>query len=195
MTETPDARRLIEIARSLNRYQWQPTDEEIECGAAFFHLVKGMEEKERPSFPRSTELWKPRLRTENVAVLAEEVAMLRDVFVPGWRDRLQGGSPMLELVDMYVRGAQPVVERAGDVLAAWRTAALPEPTCEDIAYRVRYSDASAEEVAAQLRYEGAARWEEESPRRSLWKEMEPSWNHLGAVRSTMMAAVSGDVEY
>lgn len=40
---------------------------------------------------------------------------------------------------MYVRGAQPVAEHAGDGLAARRTADLPEPTDEDIAYRVRYS--------------------------------------------------------
>ncbi|WP_326759099.1 hypothetical protein OHB35_15075 [Streptomyces phaeochromogenes] len=94
MTETPDQRRLIEIARSLNRSQWQPTDEEAKCGAVFFHLVKSMEEKERPGFPRRAEPWKPRLHTENVAVLAEEVTKLRDEFVPGWRERLPGGWPM-----------------------------------------------------------------------------------------------------
>ncbi|MEV0222332.1 hypothetical protein [Streptomyces sp. NPDC050704] len=29
--------------------------------------------------------WKPRLHPENGAVLAEEVALLREEFLPGWR--------------------------------------------------------------------------------------------------------------
>ena len=127
-------------------------------------------------------------------MLAEEAAVLRDAFVPRWRDCLPEGSPMAELVDLYVRGAQPVADRAGDVLAAGRTAALPKPAAEDAAHRVRISAASADEVAVRLRYEIAARWEE-APRRSVWEEMGPAWNRLRAVRSTMMAAVSGDMEY
>ncbi|MFD4561243.1 hypothetical protein ACFWP5_44190 [Streptomyces sp. NPDC058469] len=196
MTETLDQSRLSEIARSLNRYQWQPSDEEATCGAAFFQLVKSTEEKER-GFPRGTEPgpWTPRLRTENVAVLADEVTMLREEFLPEWRERLPAGSPMAELIDMYVRGAQPVVRHADAVLAAWAEAVLPEPTEDEIAYRTRYTGAPAEEVAARLRFGTAASWEEEPPRRLLWEEMAPAWNHLGAVRSTMMAAVSGDVEY
>ncbi|MFE9597151.1 hypothetical protein [Streptomyces hokutonensis] len=194
MTETSDQSRLSEIARSLNRYHWQPTDEEATCGAAFFQLVKNMEEMDH-GFPRGTEPWTPRLHTEDVAVLADEVTVLREEFLPEWRERLPVGSPMAELVDMYIQGAQPVVRHADAVLAAWRTAALPEPIADEIAYRTRYSGAPAEDVATQLRFGTAASWEEEPSRRLLWEEMGPAWNHLGAVRSTLMAAASGDVEY
>ncbi|MFG2370472.1 hypothetical protein ACGFY9_03200 [Streptomyces sp. NPDC048504] len=187
MTETPDQRRLIEIARSLNRYEWQPVDEEAECGAAFFQLAKNMEEKDH-GFPRSTQPWTPRLHTENVAALADEVTVLQGEFLPEWRERLPNGSPMAELVNLYIQGAEPVVRHADAVLAAWRTAALPEPTADEIAHRTRYSGTSAGDVAAQLRFGIAASWEEESPRCLLWEEMGPAWNHLGAVRSTMMAA-------
>ncbi|MFI6803820.1 hypothetical protein ACIBO6_02185 [Streptomyces luteogriseus] len=197
MTETLDQRRVNEIARSLNRYEWQPTLDEVKCGGEFFQLVKSMEEAERPGFPRDTSAgpWTLRLRTEHVVVLAEQVSRLQAEFLPGWRDRLPDGSPMVELVEMYVRGALPVVRHADGALAAWRDAALPEPADDEIAYRTRWSNVSADEVAARLRYDIAAQWEEQSPRHSLWQEMLPAWNFLGAVRSTMMAAVTGDVEY
>ncbi|WP_411150173.1 hypothetical protein [Streptomyces sp. A30] len=165
---------MIEISRSLNRYRWQPTDEEVKYGADFFQLVQSMEEKEH-GFPRVTEPWTPRLHTENVAVLADEVTMMRDEFLPEWLERLPADSPMAELGDMYVRAAQPVVQHVNDVLAAWRTATLSEPTDDEIAYCARYLGTPTEDVAARLRYESAARWEEE--------------------RSTMIAAVSRDVEH
>lgn len=197
MTQTPDELRLSEIARSLNRYEWQPTAEEVRCGGEFFQLVTSTEKAERPEFPRDTSArpWAVRLHTENATVLAEEVATLVKEFLPGWRERVPGGSPMVELVDMYVRRAQPVVRHAGDLLAAWSEAALPEPDEDEVAYRARYSGAAVSDVEARLRYEIAARWEEEPPRCFLWEEMKPAWNFLGSVRSTMMAAVSGDVEY
>ncbi|KMS74417.1 hypothetical protein ACM01_14090 [Streptomyces viridochromogenes] len=197
MTETPDRRRVSEIARSLNQYEWRPTAGEVACGAEFFQLVKGMEEAERSDFPRdaSARPWPLRLRTENVVVLAEEVALLREEFLPGWRTRLPDGSPMAELIDLYVRGAQPVLRQAEAVRAAWEGAVLPEPAGDEIARHVRYSGAPTDEVTARLRFETAARWEEGPDQRSLWEAMEPAWNYLGGVRSTMMAAVSGDVEY
>ena len=196
MTETSDQSRLSEIARSLNLYQWQPTAEETTSGAAFFQLAKSAEEKER-GFPRGTEPgpWTLRLHTENVAALVDEVTMLREEFLPKWRERLPVGSPMAELFDMYVRGAQPVVAHADAVLAAWAEAVLPEPTEDEIAYRTRYAGVPAEDVTARLRFEVAASWEEESPRRLLWEQMAPAWNYLGAVRASVMAATSVDVEY
>lgn len=197
MTETPDRRRVREIARSLNQYAWRPTDGEIMCGAEFFRLVKGLEEVQRPEFPRdaTAKPWPLLLHTENVVVLAEEVALLQEEFLPGWRTRLPDGSPMAELIDLYAQGAEPVVRHTEAVRAAWEGVALPEPAEDDIARRARYSGAPADEAAARLRYEIAARWEEEPDRRSLWEAMEPAWIYLGGVRSTMMAAVSGDVEY
>ena len=195
MTQTLDRQRLIGIARSLNRYEWSPTPAEIECGADFFKRVTRLEEAGFPGFPRGPESWKPRLHTENVAVLAQEVRMLRDEFLPEWDDRLPSDSRMTELIEMYYKGAQPIVRYAEAVLAAWHEAALPEATDDEISYKTRYSDLSAEEAKARLQYEIAAGWEEEPSRRALWEEMLPRWNHLGAVRSTMMAAVSGDVEY
>lgn len=197
MTQSADQRRVSEIARSLNRYEWRPTYDEVKCGAAFFELVKGLEEAERPRFPRdmSAKPWTLRLRTENVVVLAEEITVVREDFLPQWRGRLAADSPMTELIELYVRGAQPVVRHANAVLAAWEQATLPEPTAEEIDYRTRYSGAAAKDVAARLRYDIAASWEKEPVRRSLWEEMQPAWTDLGAVRSTMMAAVSGEVEY
>ncbi len=197
MTQTPDQRRVSEIARSLNRYEWRPTAEEVKCGAEFFQLAQSLEEAEHPRFPRDTSAkpWTLRLHTENVAVLAEEITLLREEFLPQWREHLAADSPMTELVDLYVRGAQPVVRHADAVLAAWEQTTLPEPTAEEIGYRTRYSGAAAKDVAARLRYDIAAAWEKEPVRRSLWEEMGPAWNFLGAVRSTMMAAVSGAVEY
>lgn len=195
MTENPDQDRLSGIARSLNRYEWSPTLAEIECGADFFKRVESMGEEGLPGFPQGPEPWKPRLHTENVCVLAQEVEMLRDEFLPEWVAQLPADSPMAELIEMYIRGAQPIVRHAEAVLAAWREAALPEPTDDEIGYKIRYSDLSAEEARVRLQYELAAGWEEEPSRRALWDEMLPTWNYLGAVRSTMMAAVSGDVEY
>ncbi|MGN9760028.1 hypothetical protein [Streptomyces sp. SD31] len=156
-----------------------------------------MEEAERPDFPRHTSArpWTLRLRTENVVVLDEEVALLREEFLPGWRTRLPDGSPMVELIDLYVRGAQPVLRHVEAVRVAWDGVVLPEPAIDDVARHARYSGAPTDEVTARLWFETAARWEERSDRRSLWEAMEPAWNHLGDVRSTVMAAVSGDVEY
>ncbi|MDO0936550.1 hypothetical protein QQY66_34385 [Streptomyces sp. DG2A-72] len=197
MTETPDQRRLSGIARSLNRYEWSPTLEEIECGADFFKRAKTIEVAENPGFPRGPEPepWKPRLHTENVAVLAQEVGMVQDELLPKWRARFPVGSTMVELIEMYIRGAQPIVQHADAVLTAWREAALPEPSDDELAYRTRYSGLSVEEARARLRYQIAAGWEEDPSRRALWEEMLPAWTRLGAVRSTMMAAVTGDVEY
>jgi hypothetical protein len=196
MTETSDQSRLSEIARSLNRYEWAPVAAEVACGAAFFQLLRGLEEAERPKFPRETGAgrWAMRLHTENVLVLAEQVVLLQEEFLPAWRSRVPSGSPMTELIDLYVRGAQPVVQHAAAVRAAWECTTLPEPASDDIARQVRYAGASADEAAARLRYDIAARWEDEPDRRSLWAAMEPAWNYLGGVRSTTMAAVSGDVE-
>jgi hypothetical protein len=153
MTQTPDQRRLSEIARSLNRYEWRPTAEEVTCGAEFFQLVQSLEEAEHPRFPRGTSAkpWTLRLRTENVAVLAEEITVLREESLPQWRERLAADSPMTELVDLYVRGAQPIVRHADAVLTAWEQATLPEPTAEEIGYRTRYSGAAAKDVAVQRR--------------------------------------------
>ncbi|MEU9189866.1 hypothetical protein AB0D14_36095 [Streptomyces sp. NPDC048484] len=197
MTETSDRRRVGEIARSLNQYAWRPTRDEVQCGAGFFQLVKGMEEAQRPELPRdaTAKPWPRLLRTENVLVLGEEVALLQEEFLPEWRARLPDGSPMTELIELYVQGAEPVVRHTEAVWAAWESAVLPEPAEKDIAWQARYSGTPAAEVTARLRYEIAARWEEEPDRRSLWGAMEPAWNYLGGVRSTMMAAVSGDVEY
>lgn len=197
MTETPERRRVSEIARLLNQYEWRPTADEVACGAEFFQLVKDMEEAERSDLPRdaSARPWPLRLRTENVVVLAAEVALLREEFLPGWLIRLPDGSLMAELIALYVRGAEPVVRHAEAVRAAWEGAVLPESTGDEIARHVRYSGASTDEVTARLRFETAARWEEEPDQRTLWEAMEPAWNYLGGVRSTMMAAVSGDVEY
>jgi hypothetical protein len=194
MTTTPDQSRLSDIGRSLNRYEWRPTDAETRCGDAFFHLVKGMEEKEH-GFPRRPGRWTLTLHTENVAVLAGQVAVLQGEFLPAWRQRLPADSPMAELIDLYIEGAQPVVRHADAVLAAWAEAALPEPSDDDVAHHSGYSAVPAKDVTAQLRFGIAATWEEEPPRGLLWEQMAPAWNYLGAVRSTLMAAVSGRVEY
>lgn len=150
MTQTPDQRRLIGIARSLNRYEWSPTSAEIECGADFFKRVARMEEAGLPGFRRGPESWKQRLHTENVAVLAQEVGMLRDEFSPEWGARLPADSPMAELIEMYLKGAQPITRYAEAVLAAWHEAALPEPSDDEIGYKTRYSDLSAKEAMSRL---------------------------------------------
>ncbi|MFI9829660.1 hypothetical protein ACIHIX_18445 [Streptomyces sp. NPDC051913] len=197
MTTTPDQLRVSEIARSLNRHEWAPVTAEAACGEAFFQLLRGLEEAKRPKFPREAGAgrWTMRLHTENVLVLAEQVFLLQKEFLPAWRSRLPSVSPMAELIGLYARGAQPAVRHAAAVRAAWESASLPEPASDDIARQVRYSGSSADEAAARLRYEIAARWENEPDRRSLWEAMEPVWNHLGAVRSTTLAAISGDVVY
>lgn len=105
-----------------------------------FQLVQSLEEAEHPGFPRDTRAkpWTLRLHTENVARVAEEITLLRGGFLPRWRERLAADSPMTELVDLYVRGAQPVVRHADAVLAAWEQITLPESTTEEIGYRNRY---------------------------------------------------------
>ncbi|MET7686115.1 hypothetical protein [Streptomyces sp. NPDC005423] len=135
MTETLDRRRVSEIARSLNQYAWRPVAGEVTCGAEFLQLAKDMEEAPRPEFPRdaTAKPWPRHLHTENVIVLAEQVALLQDEFTPRWRPRLPDGSHMAELLDLYVRGAQPVVRHAEAVRTAWENAALPEPTSGEIA--------------------------------------------------------------
>ncbi|MEU1906554.1 hypothetical protein [Streptomyces hygroscopicus] len=191
MTTTPH--RLCEIARSLNRLQWLPTAEEVELGIAFFQHVKTMEEQPQPDFPRGLQRW-DRLHTENLDVLARTVEKLRDELLPAWKNRLDC-SPMIELVEQYVCGAQPLLRHAERLLATWRGAALPAPTTDEIAYEAKRLNISLEQGEANLRYWKAVHWEEEHNPRSLWDELEPAWAYLGSVQATMMAALTGDTEY
>ncbi|MFF1422020.1 hypothetical protein [Streptomyces sp. NPDC058280] len=190
MTDAPD--RLREIARSLNRRHWQPTVLEVAFGAAFFQRLKGLEEEPQPEFPRGADDW-TRLHTENLAVLARTVTMAQDE-LSAWKDRLPG-SPMVELVEQYVSAAQPLLPHAERLAAAWRGATLPEPTADEIAYEARRLNVSPEEGETNLRYWKAVRWEEEHNSSSLWDDLRPVWSYLGAVRTTMMAAVTGDTDY
>lgn len=194
MTTPPDDLRLSEIARSLNRREWRPTDEEVRVGGAFFDLVRPLERQPQPDFPYGRDWWE-RLHTENVTGLARSLSVLRDELLPGWREQLPTTSPMIELIELYIRGAQPLEQHADRVLDAWRAAVLPEPTADEIAYEARRLNVSADKGEIHLRYANAARWEKEPHRQRLWDELAPVWTYLGAVRSTMMAAVTGDVDY
>ncbi|MDX3224484.1 hypothetical protein [Streptomyces sp. ME19-01-6] len=191
MSTTPD--RLSEIARSLNRLQWLPTAEETELGNAFFRHLKTIEEEPQPDFPRGLKQ-SDRLHTEHLAVLARSVEKVRDELLPAWKYRLDG-SPMIELVEHYVRGAQPLLPHAERLLANWRDAILPALTADEIAYEAKRLNISPEEGEANLRYWQAAHWEEEHAPRALWDELQPAWSYLWAVESTMTAALTGDTEY
>ncbi|MFJ9034535.1 hypothetical protein ACIRQP_40065 [Streptomyces sp. NPDC102274] len=191
MTKAPE--RLREIARSLNRRQWRPTPAEVELGSTFFHRVKELEEEPHPEFPRGADHWS-RLHTENLVVLARTVTMARDELLSVWKDRLPG-SPMVELVEQYVSGAEPLLPHAERLVAAWHGVTFPEPIADEIAYEAKRLNVSAEEGEANLRYWKAVRWEEKHHPESLWDDLRPAWSYLGAVRSTMMAAVTGDTDY
>ncbi|MEV6426063.1 hypothetical protein [Streptomyces sp. NPDC051662] len=128
-------------------------------------------------------------------VLARTVTVAREL-LSVWKDRLPG-SPMVELVEQYVIGAEPLLLHTERLVAAWSGVTFPEPTADEIAYEARRLNVPAEEGEANLRYWKAVRWEEEAEHHpeSLWDELSPVWFYLGAVRSTMMAAVTGDTDY
>ncbi|MBV9025440.1 MAG: hypothetical protein JO362_16990 [Streptomycetaceae bacterium] len=126
-------------------------------------------------------------------MLVRGVGAVRDE-LPAWRDRLPG-SPMVELVELYISAAQPLLPHAEHLLTAWRDAALPEPTTDEITYEARRLDTTAEQAEANLRFWNARHWEESSNPRYLWDDLHPAWARLGAVRSTMAAAVTGDTDY
>lgn len=191
MTVTSD--RLSEIARSLNRQQWQPTADEVAFGSTFFQRMKELEEELQSAFPRGTNWW-DRLHTESFTAMARVVAMVRDELLPAWRERL-ADSPMVELAELYVSAAAPLLPHAERLLAAWHGAARPAPTAEEITREAGRLNVSAEQASSRLRFENASHWEEESNPRGLWDDLRPAWAHLGAVRSTMMAAVTGDTDY
>ncbi|HEY8984260.1 MAG TPA: hypothetical protein VIU15_32370 [Streptomyces sp.] len=197
MTRNLERDRVSEIAVLINQYRWRPSPVEVEYGMEFLQLLPQLEGEEAyRRFPRDTRArpWTRSLHTENVVVLAAEVRLLREEFLPRWRERLADRSPMAELVDLYVQGAQPIVRHAEEVLADWEQAVLPEPAPRDVSRHARYSGETERDVAAQLRYNIAASWEKEPARRSLWKKLEPAWTFLDSVRVTMTAAVTGDVE-
>ncbi|MFK0154316.1 hypothetical protein ACIQVK_19850 [Streptomyces sp. NPDC090493] len=191
MTVTAD--RLSEIARSLNHRQWQPTAAEVAFGTSFFQQMKKMEDRPSYGFPRGASWW-DRLHTENLDTLARVVAMMRDELPPGVREQLTG-SPMVELAELYIDAAEPLLPHARRLLAAWHDAALPSPSAHTIAREAQRLNVSAEQAEGRLRYESACRWEKETNPRSLWDDLRPAWARLGAVRSTMMAAVTGDTDY
>ncbi|GHE15301.1 hypothetical protein [Streptomyces alanosinicus] len=181
------------IARSLNRYEWNPAQEEIAVGDAFLRELQKDEEASQP-FPRGPQEW-DRLRTEAVAGLVAKVARIDKELLPLWRERLPGGSSMIALVEIYVRSAQPILRHADDVLAAWRTAVWREPISEELAYEERRLNVSAEDARAIWRFEEARHWEAQPPRSALWEELLPKWSYLTSVASVVAAAVTGDVEY
>lgn len=139
-------------------------------------------------------MWWDRLHTESFATLARVVAMVRDELLPTWREQL-ADSPMVELADLYVSSADPLIPHAERLLAAWHDAALPAPTADEIAREARRLTVSAEQAESRLRFENASQWEKETNPRGLWDDLRLAWAHLGAVRSTMMAAVTGDTDY
>ncbi|WP_063794151.1 hypothetical protein [Streptomyces graminilatus] len=191
MTVTPD--RLSEIARSLNRWQWQPTADEVAFGSTVFQRMKAVEEETRSTFPRGTDQWH-RLHTENFDTLARVVAVVRDEVLPAGREQL-ADSPMVELAELYVSAAEPLLPHAQRLLAAWRDASLPAPTSEEVAREAQRWNVSAEQAESRMRFEYAAQWEEDANPRGLWDDLRPTWAHMGAVRSTMMAALTGDTDY
>ncbi|MEU6512165.1 MULTISPECIES: hypothetical protein [unclassified Streptomyces] len=113
MTMTADAQQLDGIARALNRREWIPSQEEVAVGAAFLQEVQAADAGQ--SFPRvpGTD---DRLRTVDVAVLVTLVSRIEEVLLPLWR--LPRASPVIDLVELYVRGAQPIMQQADAVLAA-----------------------------------------------------------------------------
>ncbi|AOR35775.1 hypothetical protein BFF78_36090 [Streptomyces fodineus] len=193
MTNAADEQRLDVIARSLNRHEWNPTLEEIAVGDAF---LRECHRDEEPSqcFPRGPQEW-DRLRTEGIAGLVARVSRLDRELLPLWRNRLPSDSPVIALVVIYVRAAQPILRHADDVLAAWQGAVRREPTRDEIAEEARRLRVSPEEAEAIWRFEEARHWESQPPRGPLWDELLPTWARLMAVSSVMAAAVTGDVEY
>jgi hypothetical protein len=185
--------RLSEIARSLNRQQWQPTADEVAFGSTFFQRMQQVEEEPDPAFPQGADWWE-RLHTESFHKLARVVAMVQDELLPAGRERL-ADSPMVELAELYVSAAAPLLPHAERLLAAWNDADLPAPTADRIVREAGRLNLPAEKAEARLRYDNASRWEEESNPHDLWDDLRPAWAHLGAVRSTMMAAVTGDTDY
>ncbi|MFI2204696.1 hypothetical protein ACH47Z_28690 [Streptomyces sp. NPDC020192] len=193
MTKAADEQQLGAIARSLNRYEWDPTLEEIAVGDAFLR-ERQKDEEASQSFPRGPQEW-DRLRTEGIVSLGAKVARIEGELLPQWRQRLSSGSPMIDLVEIYVRSAQPIVRHADDILTAWQGAVLRKPTGDEIADEARRLDVSIEEAESIWRFEEARHWESQPPRSALWDELLPTWAYLGSVCSVVAAAVTGDVEY
>ncbi|EST27407.1 hypothetical protein [Streptomyces roseochromogenus] len=193
MTKAADEQQLDRIARSLNRYEWHPTQEEIAVGVAFLRELQKDEEASRP-FPRGPQEW-DRLRTEGIAGLVAKVARIDKELLPLWRERLPSDSPVIALVEIYVRSAQSILHHADDVLAAWRGAVWQEPTQEEIAHEAHRLQVSPEDARAIWRFEEARHWESQPPRSALWEELLPKWSYLTSVASVVAAVVTGDVEY
>lgn len=126
-------------------------------------------------------------------MLARVVAVAQGELSAG-RRRL-ADSPMVELVELYISAAQPLLPHAERMLAAWRDAAPPAPAADEIALEAARLNISAEQAEARLRFGNASRWEQESSAASPWNGLRPAWALLGAVRSTMTAAVTGDTDY
>ncbi|GHE02611.1 hypothetical protein [Streptomyces alanosinicus] len=192
MTKATDEQQLNGIARSLDRYEWEPTQEEISVGDAFLRELQKDEEAGQ-AFPRGPQEW-DRLRTEAIAGLVAKVTRIDKELLPLWRKQLPSGSPMIALVEIYIHGAPSLLHHAEDVLAAWRGAVWREPTGEEIAYEERRLQVSPEEAEAIWRFEEAHRWESQPPRSALWDELLPKWSYLTSVASVIAAAVTGDVE-
>ncbi|MEY9839566.1 hypothetical protein [Streptacidiphilus sp. EB103A] len=190
MTVTAD--RLNDIARSLNRRQWLPTADEVAFGSTFLRRM-GEVEQEGAGFPRGANWW-DRLHTESFHALTRTVELLEVDLLPCGRARLPG-SPIVELAELWLGSAQPLLPHAQRLLTAWHDAAPPEPTADMIARTARRLNVTDDLAEGRLRYEDAAHWEREGNALSLWDELRPLWAHLGAVRSTMTAAVTGDTEY
>jgi hypothetical protein len=102
---------------------------------------------------------------------------------------------MVELAELYISVAEPLLPHAQRLLAAWHDAALPAPTAEEIARAAERLNVSSEQAESRLRFENASRWEQDTNPRGLWDDLRPTWAHVGAVRSTLMAAVTGDTDY
>ncbi|MEU0215577.1 hypothetical protein ABZ281_10820 [Streptomyces sp. NPDC006265] len=162
--------------------QWQSTADEVAFGSTFFQRMRQVEEEPDPVFPQGADWWQ-RLHTESFHTLARVVAMVQDELLPAGRERL-ADSPMVELAELYVSAAAPLLPHAERLLAAWNDADLPAPTAEKIAREAGRLNLPAEKAEARLRYENASRWEEETNPRDLWDDLRPAWAHLGAVRST-----------
>jgi hypothetical protein len=121
------------------------------------------------------------------------ISRIEQVLLPLWR--LPGTSPMTALVELYVCGAQPIVQQADTLLTAWQEATFREPTADDIAFEQCRLETPAEEAAAIWRFNEARHWETQPERRKLWNELMTAWSRLSVVSSVMTAAVTGDVEY
>ncbi|MET9658148.1 hypothetical protein [Streptomyces sp. NPDC006510] len=184
--------RLSAIARSLNLTEWEPTPDEVTFGRAFFRRTDELEEPSL-AFPRGPEQGN-HLHTEAFDATARKVALVQDELLPAWRERL-AGSPMVELAELYVSAAAPLLPHAQRLLTAWRGVALPSPTAEDIARTAARRRISAEQAALLLRFENAAQWEKDTNPRDLWTGLLPVWANIGSVLSTMTAAITRDTYY